>query len=303
MLDVSLIGTSGMMPLPNRWLTSMVMRYNGKMLLIDCGEGTQITLKLCGWGFKSIEVICFTHYHADHISGLPGILLAISNSGRTEPITIIGPVGLKRVVDSLKVITPDLPFDTNYVELPFNKHICYDRNGYIITAVPAEHTVPCIAYRIDVPRKGKFDITRAKSNGIPQSYWKTLQSGQNIEYEGKVFYPHMVLGEQRKGLSVTYCTDTRPTENISNLAKDSDLFICEGMYGEDDKKSKALENKHMLFSEAAKLAKTANVQELWLTHFSPSLTKPEDFLSVATKIFSNTLIGYDRISKTLSFEE
>ena len=98
MIDVCLLGTGGMMPLPYRWLTSLLVRYNGSSLLIDCGEGTQIAMKEKGWSFKPIDVICFTHYHADHISGLPGLLLTMGNAERTEPLTMIGPKGLERVV-------------------------------------------------------------------------------------------------------------------------------------------------------------------------------------------------------------
>jgi len=302
MLDISLLGTSGMMPLPNRWLTSMVARYSGKMILVDCGEGTQITLKLQGWGFKAIELICFTHYHADHISGLPGILLAIGNSGRTKSVTLMGPVGLKKTVDGLRVITPDLPFEIQYIELPFNHIGEYSGDDYSVSALPVDHLIPCLAYRIDVPRKGKFDPVKAKLNNIPQKLWRELQNGETVEYENSIYTPDMALGEARKGLRITYCTDTRPTQNIEGFAKKSDLFICEGMYGEDDKKDKAIKNRHMLFSEAAMLANNAHVNELWLTHFSPSLTKPEEFLNNATDIFANTVIGYDRISKTLYFD-
>lgn len=303
MLDISLLGTSGMMPLPNRWLTSLALRYNGRMMLIDCGEGTQITLKLQGWGFKAIELICFTHYHADHISGLPGLLLAISNSGRTAPLKLMGPVGLRRVVEGLTVISPELTFELEYIELPFNKGLVYDMDGYVVTAEVAEHMVPCLSYRIDVPRKGKFDVERAKALNLPKEYWKILQNNQNIDYNGKNYTPDMVMGENRKGLRVTYCTDTRPTELIEKLAYKSDLFICEGMYGENEKIDKAIENKHMLFSEAAKLAKNSNSKELWLTHFSPSLIKPEEFLDNAKNIFENTYIGFDRMNKTLTFED
>lgn len=302
MLEISLLGTGGMMPLPNRWLTSMVARCNGKMILIDCGEGTQITLKLQGWGFKAIELICFTHYHADHISGLPGMLLAIGNSGRTEPITLIGPSGLYAVVNGLRVIAPELPFELKYIELP-NTQISYKFNEYTISSIPVDHLVKCVSYRIDISRKGKFDVDRANLLGIPKNLWGILQNGSNVEYENKTYTPNMVLGSDRKGLRVTYCTDTRPIQNISEFALESDLFICEGMYGEDDQKEKALKKKHMVFSEAAKLAQNAKVKELWLTHFSPSLTQPDLFLKVAKSIFQNTTIGYDRLTKSLSFEE
>ena len=117
MFDVCLLGTGGMMPLPNRWLTACFMRYAGTSLLIDCGEGTQITMRLQGWSFKAIDYILFTHYHGDHISGLPGLLLTIGNSGRTEPVTLIGPRNLRRVVEGLLLIAPDLPFPIQYLEL------------------------------------------------------------------------------------------------------------------------------------------------------------------------------------------
>lgn len=301
MLDISLLGTSGMMPLPNRWLTSMAVRYCGKMILVDCGEGTQITLKQQGWGFKAIELICFTHYHADHISGLPGILLAIGNSGRTQPLTLMGPVGLKKIVDGLTVIAPELPFDINYIEIPFDNEIAYEQHGFVVSALPVDHIIACMAYRIDIPRKGKFDPAKAKLNNIPQSLWKYLQNGETIDNQGVIYTPDMALGRGRKGLRITYCTDTRPIKNIEEFASGSDLFICEGMYGQDDKKEKAIQNRHMLFSEAATLARNANVHELWLTHFSPSLTKPEEHLEIAKAIFDNTKIGYDRMTKTLFF--
>ena len=117
MLDICLLGTGGMMPLPYRWLTSMMARCDGSSLLIDCGEGTQVALKEKGWSPKPIDVICFTHYHADHISGLPGLLLTMGNAERTEPLTLIGPKGLERVVGALRTIAPELPFQLKFIEL------------------------------------------------------------------------------------------------------------------------------------------------------------------------------------------
>ena len=117
MLDVCLLGCGGMMPLPRRWLTALMTRYNGSSLMIDCGEGTQIAMKEKGWSPKPVDIICFTHYHADHISGLPGLLLTLGNAQRTEPLLMVGPRGLERVVNSLRVIAPDLPFPIVFREL------------------------------------------------------------------------------------------------------------------------------------------------------------------------------------------
>ena len=302
MLDICLLGTGGMMPLPGRWLTSLLVRHNSKMLLIDCGEGTQIPLKLVGWGFKSIDAICLTHYHADHVSGLPGLLLTIGNSGRTEPLLIMGPPGLGEVVVGLTVISPELPFELMLEELPDGNTAVRNVNDMTIHSMPVDHTMTCLAYCIEIKRAGKFDVERANRENIPLQLWSRLQKGEEIAWEDKVFTPGMVLGEPRKGLKVCYCTDSRPVEVLVDFAKDCDLFVCEGMYGEDEKLQKALDKKHMLFSEAAQLAVKCNARELWLTHFSPSLAEPEKYLDLAKDIFPTTVVGKDMLSRTLKME-
>ena len=255
MLDVCLLGTGGMMPLPRRYLTSFLARYNGSSLMIDCGEGTQVAVKSKGWSFKPIDVICFTHYHADHISGLPGMLLTMGNAERTEPLTRVN------------------------------------------------HNVTCYGYTVEIRRGGKFSVEQAKANEIPLKYWNPLQKGESIEAGGKVYTPDMVLGPARKGLKVTYCTDSRPTVSMEEHAKESDLLICEGMYGEPEKDAKAREYKHMTMKEAAKLAKKAQVKEMWLTHFSPSLVHPEEYMDGVREIFPNSYVGKDGKSVDLLFEE
>lgn len=302
MLDVCLLGTGGMMPLPRRWLTSLMTRYNGSNLMIDCGEGTQIAVKEKGWSFKPIDVICFTHYHADHISGLPGLLLTMGNAERTEPLTLIGPKGLNRVVSALRVIAPELPFWIECIEMtePEQK---FEIAGYHITAFRVNHNVICYGYTIEIPRIGKFDVERAREQEIPIRYWNPLQKGQTVEADGKVYTPDMVLGKARKGIKLTYCTDTRPVASISEHAAGSDLFICEGMYGEQDKDAKAREYKHMTFQEAGYLAKEAKVREMWLTHYSPSLVHPEQYLESVREIFPNTFVAKDGRSVELLFEE
>jgi len=302
MLDICLLGTGGMMPLPYRWLTAMMARYNGKSILIDCGEGTQIAMKEKGWSPKPIDIICFTHFHADHISGLPGMLLTMGNAERTEPLLMIGPKGLTRVVNALRVIAPELPFEIQCLEIE-EREQTFEFDGFSIHAFRVLHNVTCYGYTIEVKRAGRFDVEKAKQNGIEQRYWSRLQKGEIIETEDGVLTPDMVLGHARKGLKVTYCTDTRPTDSIRENAKDSDLFICEGMYGEPEKAQKAVEHKHMTFYEAAHIAKDADVKQMWLTHYSPSLTRPEEYMKAVRKIFPEAYAGKDGKSVDLLFEE
>lgn len=302
MLDVCLLGTGGMMPLPKRWLTSLMTRYNGNSVLIDCGEGTQIAIKEKGWSFKPIDVICFTHYHADHISGLPGLLLTMGNAERTEPLTLIGPKGLERVVGAMRVIAPELPFEINYIELSQAEEKI-EIKGYIINAFKVNHNVVCYGYSIEIPRAGKFQLEKAIDQGIPKQFWNRLQKGEAVTENGITYTPQMVMGNARKGIKLTYCTDTRPTQSIVDHSIEADLFICEGMYGEKGKEAKAAEYKHMTFYEAATLASKANVKEMWLTHYSPSLVRPEEFMNEVRRIFPNSKAGKDGKSVELSFEE
>ena len=302
MLDICLLGTGGMMPLPYRWLTSLMVRYNGHSFLIDCGEGTQIAMREKGLSPNPIDVILFTHYHADHISGLPGMLLTMGNAERKEPLTLVGPPGLERVTTALRVIAPELPFEIRYWELrsPWEE---FEFEGLKFTAFMVNHNVICYGYSMSLSRIGKFQVEKAKALGLDVRYWSRLQKGETIVTEEGTFTPDMVIGAPRKGLKVTYCTDTRPTDSIVKGAEGSDLFICEGMYGEEERKAKAKDHKHMMFTEAATLAKQARVKELWLTHYSPSLTRPEPYMDQVKKIFPNSYPGKDGKSVELDFEE
>ena len=295
-----------MMPLPNRFLTSLMVRYNGKCVLIDCGEATQIAMKKKGISSKPIDVICFTHFHADHVSGLPGMLLTMGNAERTEPLLIVGPKGVERVVNALRTIAPELPFEIRFKELTTEEDTFEidGMPGFSITAFKVNHNITCYGYSMSLKRQGKFNVEAATAAGIERQYWNSLQKGETITLEdGRVFTPDMVLGADRKGIKLTYTTDTRPTDSIVRNAADSDLFICEGMYGEPDKQAKAREYKHMTFYEAARMARDARVKEMWLTHYSPSLVNPAEYLPEAKKIFSKTIAAKDGRSVELRFED
>ncbi|MCR5293793.1 MAG: ribonuclease Z [Lachnospiraceae bacterium] len=302
MLEISLLGTGGMMPLPHRHVTAMMARYNGASVLIDCGEGTQIALRKKGWSFKPIEAIFLTHFHADHIAGLPGFLLTMGNAGKTDPLTIIGPRGLPRVIGAVRTLAPELPFETRCAEIEGNEQT-FALNGMRITAFRVNHTVTCYGYKLEIPRIGRFDPVRAKEEGIPLQFWSLLQKGLTVEWGERVLTPDMVLGQERRGLKVVYTTDTRPVPAIAEQAREADLFICEGMYGEAGMEAKARENRHMTMREGAELAKKARPKTLWFTHYSPSLIHPETYMGEMRKIFPEALAARDGQEAVLRFDE
>ncbi len=226
----------------------------------------------------------------------------MGNAERTEPLTLVGPKGLERVVSALRVIAPELPFPIRFIELSGAEEELR-LGGYVIRAFRVNHNITCYGYSLEIERAGKFRLDRALELGIPKPFWNKLQKGETVEDGGRIYTPDMVMGERRKGIKVVYCTDTRPTASIAANARNADLFICEGMYGEKGKEDKAAAYKHMTFYEAAKLAREADVRELWLTHYSPSLTRPEEYMEEVRRIFPRAAAGKDRKSVELDFED
>ena len=304
MIDVCLPGTGGTLPLPERFLATVLIRCGGQLVLIDCGEGTQVSLRKLGWGLRDIGHVLITHFHADHISGLPGLLLTVGNSGRgpEEPLTIVGPPGVQRVVEHLRVIAPYLPFPVRYRELTGDPAEEVPVGPMHLHAATADHDLFCLAYRFTLPRNPAFQPERAQALGLPPPLWKHLQRGETVEHGGRVVRPEEVLGPPRPGIVFGYVTDSRPTKRLVEFFTDADLLVCEATYGDPADQPKAVENKHMTFAEAALMAAAARVKRLWLTHFSPSLPNPNYFRRQAEAAFPGVVIGRDHLSGTLNFE-
>ena len=260
---------------------------------------------MLGWGFKTIDVICFT------LSWRPcnrPSWAFIDNWEFRKNRTYYSnwSYWFKKSSRRLRVVTPELPFDVNLIEVSEDKakETKIEINkGFFIKMLPVEHRITCFAYLVELERLPKFIPEQAMKLNIPQHFWKNLQQGETVKIMDKIYTPEMVLGEKRKGLKVAYCTDSRPVAGLKGFIFDADLFVCEGMYGDEEDKDQAKKKKHMIFSEAAELAKEGRVKELWLTHFSPALTEPKTFLNNALDIFSNTKIGEDRLTKNLNFIE
>ena len=302
MIDVLLLGTGAMMPLPGRWLSSALVRVNGSLTLLDCGEGTQITMREFGWGFKRLDAICLTHQHADHVAGLPGLFHTVANAGRTEPMHVYGPPGTVDVITGLRVIAPHLPFDMVVHELDGGAEAVLP-SGLMARTAYGEHRVPVLAYRFDLPRAPGFQVRKAKALGVPQQLWRALQHGRAVEVDGRTVEPSEVLGPARKGVSLGFVTDTRPGSAVRDLVHGVDLLISEGTYGDDADAPKAVQHGHMTFREAATLARDAGAGALWLTHYGVGLTEPAEWLDNARSVFPRTTLGVSGLQGRLTYRD
>ena len=300
MLDICMLGTCGMMPLPGRWLSCMLLRNGSTLTLFDCGEGTQIPWKSLGWGFRQLGAICFTHMHADHVAGLPGVLFMVAHAGRTEPLDIYGPPGTAYVIEGLRRIAAEMPYPIQIHELKSGEQFALP-GGLQGSCAAASHGVPCLAYRAELLRKPAFQVEQAQALGLPVQLWSRLQHGEALEYNGQIITPQQVLGPPRRGISLAFITDTRPTKALSEFARDVDLLICESMYDDPGDLVLARANSHMLAEESAGIAQAAGAQALLLTHFSPKIVDTSLAERAARQIFANSRAARDGMVITLDY--
>lgn len=245
----------------------------------------------------------------DDISGMDNSIFAdfkkyaqafIHKSVKASAI-LLSKYQVNRLYNAALTLISKLPFEIKCIECT-EESMSLDLFGLKVTMFLVNHGVPCYGYSFSLSRSGKCDPDKAKKNGVPPEIWTDLQHNKVIRMNGRVFTKDLIMGEARKGLKVTYTTDTRPCGNIVKFAKGSDLFICEGMYGSDDNLDNAVKNYHMTFSEAASLARDAHVEQMWLTHYSPGLVDPEKYISNATNIFKRTVCAYDTLSTVLEYQ-
>lgn len=297
MMTVTLLGTGGTQPLPNRALASAAITVGGSTVLLDCGEGTQTAARRWGVSIYRIDAVLLTHYHGDHIFGLPGLWQTMAAMGRTAPLTIAGPPGLEEIISAFRAAAGPLPFELRLIELAECRGK-FSLPAGEVEAFPLSHRVPCCGYALTLPRAGRFDPARARAAGIPVPYWKVLQRGEAVGG----FTPSQVLGPARRGLKVVYGTDTRPCEALCAAARDADLLLMDATYADDADLDKAKRYGHATCRESGELAARACVRRLWLTHYSAAVTDLAPGQAAAREAFPDACAGQDGMTITLNFD-
>ena len=309
MIDFTLLGTSALLPLPDRALTAGVLRFQGLTVLFDCGEGTQAAARKMGVNIIGADVIALTHYHGDHVFGLPGLLQTMLSMGRTAPLMILGPEGIRREMKPVMTLAGPLPFPVVLREMKKGEALCLDAldaswpQEASLTAVATNHRVPSRGYVFQVRRAGRFLPEKAEALGLPKPVWGLLQKGQTVTLNGQTVLPQEVTGPERKGLKLVFTGDTSPCPALTEAARNADLLVCEATYGDDQDAALAQERGHMTFSQAGQLARDAEVRRLWLCHFSQKLAAPEESLPAAQRFFPDAVCGTDGMSVHLAFSE
>lgn len=306
-LEAFILGCGGMMPLPYRHLTSVLLRRDGDLFLFDCGEGTQVALRRLNLRWKKINAIFISHTHADHITGLPGLLMLSSQVDRDEPMYVFGPPKISEYIEtSRKVLDMYINYKIIVKEIS-EPGVIFSTDEFQIRAFWLDHTKPCLGYTMEeFERPGEFNPEAARSLNVPCGHlWSKLQNGETVlSSDGEQVLPQQVMGHKRKGRKFSFVTDTKYIPSIAKEVANSDFFVCEGMFEKGMEKD-AAEKKHMTCTQAAKIAKDANVKQMALIHYSPRYTDKElkNLLEQACTVFPNTILSKDKMNIQLEYEE
>ena len=308
MLTITLLGTAATMPLPDRALSAAFAACGGHGLLFDCGEGTQAAARRAGVNLMRADAVCLTHYHGDHIFGLPGLLQTLGAQGRTRPLLLVGPKGLAGIWSAVRALTGPLPYAVRLQEADGPLALDALSEGWPAGAVlrpfATRHRVPSRGYRLDLPRAGRFDPAKARALNVPVPAWKLLQRGQSIPLEsGAVVAPADVLGPARRGLRFVFSGDTAPCPALEQAAQNADLFLCDATYPDNEQEAQAKQWGHSTFAQGAAIAKKADVRRFWLMHYSPMILEPEAALPNAQAVFPAAECGFDGKQIILQYDE
>ena len=306
-LEAFILGCGGMMPLPYRHLTSVLLRREGNLFLFDCGEGTQVSLRRLNLKWKKIDAIFISHTHADHVTGLPGILMLSAQVDRTEPLYIYGPPKIKEYVETSRKVLDmyiNYPIVVKEIEAPCVVHSGKD---FYIRAFPLDHTKVCVGYTLEeLDRPGEFNPDKARELGVPCGpLWAQLQQGFEVKaFDGSTVKPEQVLGEKRSGRKFSFVTDTLYKKSIADEVRGSDLLVCEGMF-ENELIDQAKEKKHMTAGQAATIAKDADVKRMCMIHYSPRYTdrELEKLLEQAKEVWQQSELSRDRMHIEIPYND
>ena len=309
MLTITLLGTAATMPLPDRALSAAFAACGGHGLLLDCGEGTQAAARRAGVNLMRADAVCLTHYHGDHIFGLPGLLQTLGAQGRTRPLALLGPEGLMEVWQAVRALTGPLPYPVQPRTLTAGVPLALDAlsegwpAGAVLLPFATKHRVKSLGYRLELPRAGRFDPEKARALGVPVTQWRLLQRGQAVQLAERMVQPTEVLGAPRKGLRFVFSGDTAPCPGLEQAAQGADLLVCDATYALPEQEEQAKQWGHSTFGQSAALAARAGAARLWLTHYSPIITQPEEELPKAQQWFPAAECGFDGKRITLQYEE
>ena len=308
MLTITLLGTAATMPLPDRALSTAFAACGGHGLLFDCGEGTQAAARRAGVNLMRADAVCLTHYHGDHIFGLPGLLQTLGAQGRTRPLLLVGPKGLAGIWSAVRALTGPLPYAVRLQEAdgPLALDVLSEGwpAGAVLRPFATRHRVPSRGYRLDLPRAGRFDPAKARALNVPVPAWKLLQRGQSIPLDsGAVVAPADVLGPARRGLRFVFSGDTAPCPALEQAAQNADLFLCDATYPDNEQEAQAKQWGHSTFAQGAAIAKKADVRRFWLMHYSPMILEPEAALPNAQAVFPAAECGFDGKQIILQYDE